>query len=63
MLDLLTFLSLISCRGDTNKKKSNRISRLWNVETPDKSVGDIDISLTVTNDLEQNGNSVEKVAH
>lgn len=53
--------SLISCRGD---KKSNRISRLWNVETPDKSAEDNiikDVSLTLTNDSEQNGNSVEMV--
>ena len=38
---------------------------LWNVETPDKSAGDnvyiTDVSLTLTNDSELNGNSVEKV--
>lgn len=44
-------------RGDDSKKQ-NRISRLWNVETPDKN---IDVSLTVkSNSLEQNGNGVEK---
>ena len=44
-------------RGDDGKKQ-NRISRLWNVETPDKN---IDVSLTVkSNSLEQNGNGVEK---
>ena len=44
-------------RGNDSKKQ-NRVSRLWNVETPDKNT---DVSLTVKSDsLEQNGNVVEK---
>ena len=39
------------------RKQVDRISRLWNVETPEK---DVDVSLTVKSDSDINGHSVEK---